>query len=157
MIARTSLVLALLLPAAVVPFFVSTFTSTATAAAVQEEEGEGNPALHAFMEDLGGTLRKLGRGLKEEGAMSTGLTEVLRLQRATLDAKEQLPVVVSAIEDEKKRLASTIEYRTQMHALATGLFTLELAYLEGDAGKVEKQLKELDKVKKAGHSQFKPD
>lgn len=153
MIARTSLVLALLLPAAVVPFFVSSPAS----AAVQEEEGEGNPALHAFMEDLGGTLRKLGRGLKEEGAMSTGLTEVLRLQRATLDAKEQLPVVVSSIEDEKKRLASTIEYRTQMHALATGLFTLELAYLEGDAGKVEKQLKELDKVKKAGHSQFKPD
>jgi hypothetical protein len=153
MIARTSLVLALLVPAAVVPFFVS----NPAAAAAQEGEREGNPALHAYMEDLGGTLRKLGRGLKEEGAMATGLTEVLRLQRATLDAKEQLPVVVSSIEDEKKRLASTIEYRTQMHALATGLFTLELAYLEGDAGKVEKQLKELDKVKKAGHGQFKPD
>lgn len=153
MIARTSLVLALLVPAAVVPFFVS----TPAAAATQEEEREGNPALHAFMEDLGGSLRKLGRGLKDEGAMETGLAEVLRLQRATLDAKEQLPTVVSSIEDEKKRLASTIEYRAQMHALANGLFTLELAYLEGDAGKVEKQLKELDKVKKAGHNQFKVD
>jgi hypothetical protein len=153
MIARTSLVLSLLFTAALVPFV----TGSQPDAVVQEGgEREGNPALHEFMENLGGTLRGLGRGLEEDGAMEKGLAEVLRLQRAAIEAKDQMPVLVSSIEDAKKRTESEIQYRTLMQGLVNGLFALELAYLEGDAGKVKKQLKELDGSKRAGHDAFKP-
>ncbi|MEZ5976692.1 MAG: hypothetical protein R3F34_00510 [Planctomycetota bacterium] len=141
MIARTTLALALIVPVAAFPL-ASAFAPTAQERE-HEDEDEGNPQLHAFMEDLGRTLRTLGRAQKEkaEDTMSKGLAETVRLERALIDAKEQMPVAVSSMEDAKKRAKSELEYREQMQALMNGFFALENAYAAGDAGDVDKALR----------------
>lgn len=163
MIARTAIALAL---AAVPVAWTGVAALTPEPAAppqerawVQEDaehEENENPELAAFMKDLGRTMRTLGRGLKEEGAMETGLAEVLRLERAFVVAKEELPTTITSIEDEARLAATKLEWRESMHEFFKGLLALEMAYARGEERAVMEQLRALDDLKKQGHDRFKP-
>jgi|GEM_PF-5707342 len=156
MIARTALA-ALAAAAAVwggITLTAADASRAAEAPVVQEDE-EGNPELAAYMKDVGRTMRALGRGLREENAMETGLAEVVRLERGLVDAKELLPITVTSIEDEAERARAALEWRAEMHEMFRGLLELEMAYAKGDADAVLAQLKALDAHKKEGHDRFK--
>lgn len=163
MIARTSIAIALLFPAALAGFDRVTSSSTAAAiteSVVQDEDDEddenSNPVLHAFMEDVGKTMRSLGRGTKAEGGLEAGLIEVRRLQNALMPVRSELPTTVTSIENPRERAVSEIEWLVQMNEFMKGLLDLELEYARGDADAVLEQLRALDVLKKASHRVFKP-
>jgi hypothetical protein len=160
MIARTSIAIALLFPAALGGSQLADATSptaiVATADDDDDDDENSNPVLHEFMEDVGKTMRGLGRGVRAEGGLEAGLIEVRRLQNALLPVRSELPTTVTSIEDARKRAASEIEWLTQMNEFMKGLLDLELEYARGDADAVLAQLRVLDELKKASHAVFKP-
>ncbi|QDU85099.1 hypothetical protein Pla163_22240 [Planctomycetes bacterium Pla163] len=156
MIARTSIAIALLFPAALGGFQLAAATSPTAVVATADDDENSNPVLHEFMEDVGKTMRGLGRGVREEGGLEAGLIEVRRLQNALMPVRSELPTTVTSIEDARKRAASEIEWLAHMNDFMKGLLDLELEYARGDADAVLAQLGELDTLKKASHRLFKP-
>lgn len=162
MIARTVLALSLAASAPLVWGGVALATSDADPVVQERERAEsdeehGNPELAVFMKDLNSTLRGLGRGLKEEGAMANGLAEVLRLERAFVVAKEELPNTVTDIEDARERRTAELEWREQMNTMFKSMLDLEMAYARADEAEVTSQLRALNGLKKPGHDRFKKD
>jgi hypothetical protein len=126
------------------------------APASQGGQGRGpDTELGKFMSDMSGTLKEVGTALAEEGDLKQALAEVCRLQKGAIDAKGEVPVQVAEMQQGKKQDKALIEFRESMHGLLGGLFQLELALVAEDAKAAGKALRELDKVKSAGHGKFK--
>lgn len=108
------------------------------------------------MGDIQESLKKLEASLDDEANLAAAWPEVCRLQRVVLDAKDALPSTVTELEDEKKRDKQTIAFRLEMQGLLRGFLDLEAAVLEGKEKDVKKALRGFEKLKSAGHSEFKP-
>ncbi len=112
--------------------------------------------LQAAMEQIDGAVKGIQGALKTPDALDKALPEVWKAQRATLDAKAELPKAVVDMTDEKARRKAEFAYRTQMQDLMRALLDVEAAVLAGDAKKADKALRQADNLKSAGHSQFRP-
>ncbi len=112
--------------------------------------------LHSAMEELGGAVKAIQTALKTPETIEKALPEVWKAQRATLDAKAELPKNVVELADEKAKRKAELAYRTQMQELMRALLDVEAAVLAGDAKKAEKAVRQADTLKSAGHSQFRP-
>ncbi len=112
--------------------------------------------LQAAMEEIGGAVKSIQTALKTPDTVEKALPEVWKAQRATLDAKAELPKLVADLADEKAKRKAELAYRTQMQDLMRAFLDVEAAILAGDAKKADKALRQADNLKSAGHSQFRP-
>lgn len=118
--------------------------------------GGGTPSkLGGIMHDMDETVKSLTKAIDTKGAvMEPLLGDVAKLQRLVLDAKGELPDTVTSLTDAKAKKKATLGYKTDMLDLERACLDLELAMLNEDAKKADKALREIDKVKGAGHSEF---
>ena len=79
-----------------------------------------------------------------------------KAQKAVIDAKSELPKMVSELTDEKAKRKAEIAYRTQMQELLRAFLDVETALINDDAKKAEKALRAADNLKSTGHGQFRP-
>ena len=86
--------------------------------------------------------------------MEAALPDVAKLQKLVLDAKGELPSSITALTDAKAHKKALLVYKTQMMELERATLDLEAAMLVDDAKKADKALREVDKIKSAGHSEF---
>jgi len=118
-------------------------------------KGDGSK-LSELMGDIQKTTKHLAGVLEEdEPDWDAALAEVCRLQKVAIDAKNEVPGLVSAIEEEKKQAKARLEYRAKMQDFVRGLLEVETALLEQKAKAAKKALRGLDKLKSDGHGKFK--
>ena len=111
--------------------------------------------LGELMGDFQRTTKKLPTLLEDEPRWEQALAEVCRLQKVSIDAKSEVPELVTGIEDEKKRKKARLAYRAKMQEFVRALLDVETALLEENAKAAKKALRELDKLKSDGHGKFK--
>ncbi|MBL8803791.1 MAG: hypothetical protein JNN27_17445 [Planctomycetes bacterium] len=112
--------------------------------------------LGTSMEEIGAAVKSIQATLKTPAEISKALPEVWKAQRAVLDAKSELPKLVTDLTDEKAKAKAGLEYRTQMQDLMRAFLDVESAVLAGDAKKAEKALRAADNLKSGGHGKFRP-
>lgn len=114
-------------------------------------------ALRGHMSALESGLEALTKGLEADDAeenVAALIAEVCKLERVSLDAKDELPRSVEALEGGERERA-IVSFRTQMHGLTNALFATELHLLENDVKKAKKSLNEFAKLESKGHGEFK--
>ena len=91
--------------------------------------------LGELMGDFQRTTKKLPTLLEDEPKWEQALAEVCRLQKISIDAKSEVPELVTGIEDEKKRKKARLAYRAKMQEFVRAL-------LDGDGlhQRIEAQL-----------------
>lgn len=127
----------------------------AAAAPLRSLPQEGGK-LHTAMEEIGAAVKSMQSAIKTPDTLDQALAEVWKAQRATLDAKSELPKLVAENADEKAKRKAELAYRTQMQELMRAFLDVEAAILAGDAKKADKALRQADNLKSAGHGQFRP-
>ena len=117
--------------------------------------GGGPPSkLGEVMHEIDATVKSLTKAVDTKGSMEAALPDVAKLQRLVLDAKAETPPSLAAITEAKAHKKAMLDYKTQMLELERACLDLEAAMLVDDAKKSDKALRELDKIKGAGHSEF---
>jgi hypothetical protein len=117
--------------------------------------GGGPPSkLGEVMHEIDATVKALTKAVDAKGSMEAALPDVAKLQRLVLDAKAETPPSLAAITDAKAHKKAMLDYKSQMLDLERACLDLEAAMLVDDAKKSDKALRELDKIKGAGHSEF---
>lgn len=132
---------------------VTALASSSPAPAPVVVQGGGSK-LGTAMEALGGSLKALSERVKKGEALEEGLNDVWNAQRAVIDAKSELPEMVTALTDEKAKKKAVLAYREQMQELMRSLLDVEMGLAAGDAKKADKALRAADNLKSSGHSQF---
>ena len=117
--------------------------------------GKGPPSkLGGVMEDMDATVKSLTKAVAAKASMEAALPDVAKLQKLVLDAKAEVPESITALTDAKAHKKALLGYKTQMLELERATLDLEAAMLVDDAKKADKALREVDKIKSAGHSEF---
>ena len=111
--------------------------------------------LGELMGDFQRTTKKLPGMLEDEPRWDEALAEVCRLQKVAIDAKSEVPSLISGMEDEKKRKKARLQYRAKMQDFVRALLEIETALLKENVKAAKKGLRELDKLKSDGHGKFK--
>ena len=139
--------LALLLPLTLIAWPLTT-----KASAPAETVQDSNEKLVGYMREIYSSLRGLSKSMK--GDMKGAIDDVCKLQRTVMNAKDQVPVTLAAMEGDE-RSKGNYEYRVLMHELLRGLFDVEAALAAGDAEKATQALRAVNKLKNKGHGKFK--
>jgi hypothetical protein len=118
--------------------------------------GGGGPAskLGGVMHDIDATVKSLTKAVDAKGSMEAALPDVEKLQKLVLDAKAETPPSLAEITEAKAHKKAWLAYKSQMLDLERACLDLEAAMQLDDAKKADKALRELDKLKSAGHSEF---
>ena len=144
--------IALLTVAAVTLITVFTFAS-ARATAHPRVQGGGSK-LEGFMGEIDGVVKGLEKVVESKTGIAATMADVIKLQKLAIDAKSELPSALSAITEAKALKKATLSYKTQMQNLVRASLDLETAVLNEDVKGAAKALREFDKLKSAGHSEF---
>jgi len=117
--------------------------------------GGGTPSkLGDVMHEIDATVKSLAKAVDAKGSLEASLPDVAKLQKLVLDAKAELPPSLAEITDAKAHKKALLAYKSQMLDLERACLDLEAAMLVDDPKKSDKALRELEKLKGAGHSEF---
>lgn len=78
-------------------------------------------------------------------------------QDAMVKAIVELPALVKEMPDGPEKAKASAEYRMMMGKLIATLAELELAFLDGDKGKIDEIIGKMRESKKEGHDKFMED
>ena len=80
------------------------------------------------------------------------LNSLFRMNNAVLDLMEYLPEPLSNLEDDDPKV---VEYRSVLNELLTEINRVKHVFNAGDFKEGKKSVKEMERIKKKGHSIFK--
>lgn len=121
-----------------------------------QRSGGGDTKLGQYMGTLQQSLRELGKAMGEDAPdFEAAIAEVCRLQTTCIQAKNEMPAKVAAMDNEKKKAKAAIGFRLQMHELIRGLLDVEAALLGHKAKQASKAIRALNKTKGKGHGKYK--
>ena len=117
------------------------------------QDGGSESALHASMEDLNSTLRRVDRLIKDEQKISEAVDLVVEMEHDALDAKGEVPPRAARLEG-AARDAFVLGYRRDMIKLLVTLTELEMACLEGQTDAAQAVVERLVSHRNASHDLY---
>lgn len=129
------------------------------APAIRAEEKSGGAGedsdLHDSMEAMNGSFRKLRRQVADPAQNEASLALVEKLSKATKEAADDLPEIISKLPAEAQAAAKA-SYADKMKELSATIEELGAALKAGKNDEAVKIIEELRLQQEAGHREFRP-
>ena len=129
------------------------------APAIRAEEKSGGAGedsdLHDSMEAMNGSFRKLRRQVADPAQNEASLALVEKLSKATKEAADDLPEIISKLPAEAQATAKA-SYADKMKELSATIEELGAALKAGKNDEAVKIVEELRLQQEAGHREFRP-
>jgi len=129
------------------------------APAIRAEEKSGGAGedsdLHDSMEAMNGSFRKLRRQVADPAQNEASLALVEKLSKATQEAADDLPEIISKLPAEAQAAAKA-SYADKMKELSATIEELGVALKAGKNDEAIKIVEELRLQQEAGHREFRP-
>ena len=129
------------------------------APAIRAEEKSGGAGedsdLHDSMEAMNGSFRKLRRQVADPAQNEASLALVEKLSKATKEAADDLPEIISKLPAEAQAAAKA-SYADKMKELSATIEELGAALKAGKNDEAVKIVEELRLQQEAGHREFRP-